>query len=207
MERDILGKATAWAQPVMPAYLDARREGGGVKPDTFLGGRFRQEADQFNRSACASLKKLVDVINRESKGETAERRRSSAMKGSDNMISEGAMAVLARQPARLPEIDVTTWGRWPSFMLTGERPPQDSTFTGSQDDLAHFKPEYLDGVGGLRFPMPGSPDHETFQDWYLGAFADNRLYEIALYVTQQFQYGGVSQTGDFKQDECVARFH
>ncbi len=102
----------------------------------------------------------------------------------DVIVIENMMSSMARKPTLMVGMGLNTWGSWPAFMLREPPPPSDASVDPTA--LAQFvKPEYMDPAGGVRFPLPGTPDYGDFQEWYLDPSLDNPLLEQASFITAE----------------------
>lgn len=103
----------------------------------------------------------------------------------DCMVTENMMSAIARRPQLMYDIGMKTWDDWPPFLLSDPKPAP-GTPVGTMPDAVntHLRPEFLDGQGGVKLPVPGSRGYDEFQQWYLfDKDRVNPLYSEALVMT------------------------
>jgi hypothetical protein len=172
----IRSEATEWAGSAADVYFEQFQAGG----KTSYG-----EAQVQLEPGTRALSDLICQQLKERDELTDPDRALDVERELPRVVVEATMTAIARRPALLYELGMTTWGQWPPFMFKDPAPPADAPVEGLPDSLGqHMKPEFVDEQGGLKIPGPGDPAYEDFRQWYLfDPESDNRLFERSSVTT------------------------
>lgn len=144
---------------------------GGIAPD-------------YEESIRSGIAKSLSGVDMDTVVARTAEEAKETMSQVDVIVLENMMGAMARQPGLMVNLGLTSWGKWPPFMLADPPPPLDLPVDPA--NLSQFvKPEYLDPAGGVRLPVPGSPDYGSFQDWYFDPSLDNPLLERSMFITSE----------------------
>jgi hypothetical protein len=130
-----------------------------------------------------TTQRLTKVICAELKAEKGANNRSESQKAITFSVDEALARALAQKPRLLIAAGMTTWGRYPAFMMKDPVPPSD-TPVQSQALSERVKAEFLGQGGGINLPKPGDAGYEPFRRWFYDPALDNPLLERATVTSQ-----------------------
>jgi hypothetical protein len=132
-----------------------------------------------------TTQRLIKAICGQLNAETSSEKRTDAQKAITFSVGEALARALAQKPNLLIAAGMTTWARYPPFMLKDPPPEADAPVSTSQTLSEHVKPEFIAQGGGIIIPKTGDPTYEDFRRWFYDPSLDNPLLERATVTSQE----------------------